>query len=102
MIHNIDYIGNHRYSLAIDLEVGIKYAKELVGNKPFVSVNHMEGYVFSSSFLIQKGKGLNSIDELLNAFPVTCFVCQVNIKYIKRRLVSKVRTDIRRCCWRGF
>ena len=72
MINNIDYIAvTTGPGLAIDLEVGIKFAKELSYrySKPFVPVNHMEGHLFSSLLLNSKGKGLVSDNELLNSFP---------------------------------
>lgn len=72
MINNIDYIAvTYGPGLAIDLEVGIKYAKELSlrYSKPFVPVNHMEGHLFSSLLLNSKGNGLVNDDNLVDAFP---------------------------------
>ncbi|OGC36210.1 tRNA (adenosine(37)-N6)-threonylcarbamoyltransferase complex transferase subunit TsaD [candidate division WS6 bacterium RIFOXYB1_FULL_33_15] len=72
MINNVDYIAvTTGPGLAIDLEVGIKYAKDLSKryNKPFVSVNHMEGHLFSSLLLNSKGSGLVNDESLVNAFP---------------------------------
>ena len=72
MINNVDYIAvTTGPGLAIDLEVGIKYAKELSKryNKPFVPVNHMEGHLFSSLLLNSKGSGLVNDESLVNAFP---------------------------------
>jgi len=54
MINNVDYIAvTTGPGLAIDLEVGIKYAKELSlrYNKPLIPINHMEGHLFSSLLL---------------------------------------------------
>ncbi len=72
MINNVDYIAvTTGPGLAIDLEVGIKYARELAYrySKPFVPVNHMEGHLFSSLLLNSKGNGLVSDDDLVNSFP---------------------------------
>lgn len=72
MINNVDYIAvTYGPGLAIDLEVGIKYAKDisLRYTKPLVPVNHMEGHMYSSLLLNSKGNGLVSDDELVNSFP---------------------------------
>ena len=72
MINNVDYIAvTTGPGLAIDLEVGIKYAKELAlrYNKPFVPINHMEGHMFSSLLLNSKHKGLVSDEKLIDSFP---------------------------------
>ncbi|MGI6423079.1 MAG: tRNA (adenosine(37)-N6)-threonylcarbamoyltransferase complex transferase subunit TsaD [Candidatus Dojkabacteria bacterium] len=72
MINNVDYIAvTYGPGLAIDLEVGIKFAKELATrySKPLVPVNHMEGHLLSSLLLNSKGKGLVNDDDLINAFP---------------------------------
>lgn len=57
--------------LAIDLEVGIRYAKDLALKMgiPLVPVNHMEGHMLSSLVLNSKGNGLVSDIDLENAFP---------------------------------
>ncbi len=71
-IGEIEYIAaTYGPGLAIDLEVGLKYAKELAikYNKPFVPVNHMEGHLLSALQLNSKGRGLVSDDELLDVFP---------------------------------
>ncbi|OGC42446.1 tRNA (adenosine(37)-N6)-threonylcarbamoyltransferase complex transferase subunit TsaD, partial [candidate division WS6 bacterium RIFOXYD1_FULL_33_8] len=72
MINNVDYIAvTTGPGLAIDLEVGIKYAKELSlrYNKPLVPINHMEGHLFSSLLLNSKGNGLVNDDQLVDSFP---------------------------------
>lgn len=72
MINNVDYIAvTAGPGLAIDLEVGIRFAKDLSirYSKPFVPVNHMEGHLFSSILLNSKGNGLINDDSLINAFP---------------------------------
>lgn len=64
-IEDIEYIAvTYGPGLAIDLEVGLDFAKELVKkyDKKFVPVNHMEGHLLSSFMLNSKGKGL--IEEI--------------------------------------
>lgn len=49
-IEDIDYIAcTYGPGLAIDLEVGLNFAKDLAikHNKPFIPVNHMEGHLLS-------------------------------------------------------
>ncbi len=72
MINNVDYIAvTTGPGLAIDLEVGIKFAKDLAirYSKPLIPVNHMEGHLFSSLLLNSKGKGLINDENLINSFP---------------------------------
>ena len=72
MINNVDYIAvTIGPGLAIDLEVGIKFAKELSlrYGKPLVPVNHMEGHLLSPILLNSKGNGLVDNNSLINAFP---------------------------------
>lgn len=72
MINNVDYIAvTYGPGLAIDLEVGIKYAKGLAlrYGKPLVPVNHMEGHLFSSLLLNSKGNGLVTDEQLVDSFP---------------------------------
>jgi N6-L-threonylcarbamoyladenine synthase len=60
-IEDIDYIAvTYGPGLAIDLEVGISYAKELSKkyNIPVIPVNHMEGHLLSSLLLNSKGSGM--------------------------------------------
>jgi N6-L-threonylcarbamoyladenine synthase len=60
-IGDIDYIAvTYGPGLAIDLEVGIKFAKELSKkhNIPVIPVNHMEGHLLSSLLLNSKGSGM--------------------------------------------
>ncbi len=57
-IEKIDYIAcTYGPGLAIDLEVGLNFAKDLAikYNKPFIPVNHMEGHLLSG--LLQNSKG---------------------------------------------
>lgn len=72
MINNVDYIAvTTGPGLAIDLEVGIEYAKKLslTYNKPLIPANHMEGHMFSSLLLNSKGNGLVTDEQLVEAFP---------------------------------
>lgn len=71
-IDDINYIAvTYGPGLAIDLEVGIEFAKDLSikHSKPLIPVNHMEGHLLSSLVLNTKGKGLVSDSELENIFP---------------------------------
>ncbi|KKR05826.1 MAG: hypothetical protein UT34_C0002G0333 [candidate division WS6 bacterium GW2011_GWF2_39_15] len=71
-IEDIDYIAvTQGPGLAIDLEVGIQFAKELCKKygKPLVPVNHMEGHLLSSLTLNSKGVGLVSEKDLKEVFP---------------------------------
>ena len=70
-IEDIDYIvATYGPGLAIDLEVGLKFAQDLAieHNKPFVPVNHMEGHLLSGLLLNSKGNGLFSSDPV-SLFP---------------------------------
>lgn len=70
-IEDIDYIAvTYGPGLAIDLEVGINYAKELSKkyNIPVIPVNHMEGHLLSSLLLNSKGSGMVQGD-IQNIFP---------------------------------
>lgn len=57
--------------LAIDLEVGIEFAKKLAleNSLPLYPVNHMEGHLLSSLLLNSKGVGLVDDALLENMFP---------------------------------
>jgi len=71
-IEDIEYIScTYGPGLAIDLEVGLSFARDLAikYNKPFVPVNHMEGHMFSSLTLNTKGNGLVTDDKLPYVFP---------------------------------
>lgn len=71
-IEDINYIAvTYGPGLAIDLEVGIEFAKEFAikYSKPLVPVNHMEGHLLSSLVLNSKGKGLVNEDKLGDIFP---------------------------------
>jgi N6-L-threonylcarbamoyladenine synthase len=72
-IEDIDYVvATYGPGLAIDLEVGLKFAQILAvdNNKPFVPVNHMEGHLLSGLLLNSKGSGLfNTDEEVRDLFP---------------------------------
>ena len=73
-IEDVDYIcATYGPGLAIDLEVGLKFAQHLSVkyNKPFIPVNHMEGHMLSGLLLNNKGKSFTNElpDDLENLFP---------------------------------
>lgn len=71
-IEDIEYIAaTYGPGLAIDLEVGLAFAKDLAIKlkKPFVPINHMEGHMFSSLLLNSKGKGLVEELDMEKIFP---------------------------------
>jgi N6-L-threonylcarbamoyladenine synthase len=58
-IKDIEYVAcTYGPGLAIDLEVGLNYAKDLAikHSKPFIPVNHMEGHLLSGLLENSKGK----------------------------------------------
>jgi N6-L-threonylcarbamoyladenine synthase len=70
-IEDVEYVAvTYGPGLAIDLEVGIKFAKDLSKkyNIPVIPVNHMEGHLFSSLLLNSKGSGMVEGD-IQNIFP---------------------------------
>jgi N6-L-threonylcarbamoyladenine synthase len=70
-IEDIEYIAvTYGPGLAIDLEIGINFAKELSKkyNIPVVPVNHMEGHLLSSLLLNSKGSGMVEHD-IQKVFP---------------------------------
>jgi len=71
-IEDIDFVAcTYGPGLAIDLEVGLKFAKEISikYSKPFVPVNHMEGHLLSGLLENSKGRGIvkKDIKELFPA-----------------------------------
>ncbi len=71
-IQDIDYLAvTYGPGLAIDLEVGIEFVKELAKkyDKKVVAINHMEGHLLSSLVLNSKGNGLISDEKLPEIFP---------------------------------
>lgn len=68
-IEDIDAVAvTYGPGLAIDLEVGITFAKELSSkyNIPVLPINHMEGHLLSSLLLNSRGRGLveGDIDDI--------------------------------------
>ena len=64
-IEDIQYVAcTYGPGLAIDLEVGLNFAKELAVkyNKPFIPINHMEGHLLSG--LLQNSNGKTFVDDL--------------------------------------
>lgn len=64
-IDEVDYVSaTYGPGLAIDLEIGLAFAKNLAikYGKPFVPVNHMEGHMYSGLLLNSKGSGLVTYD----------------------------------------
>ncbi len=76
--------------LAIDLEVGIKFAKELAleNRKPLITVNHMEGHLLSALSLNSKGIGLVSDKQMSEIFPALALL--VSGKHTELVLVKEV------------
>jgi N6-L-threonylcarbamoyladenine synthase len=71
-IEDIEYIAvTYGPGLAIDLEVGVNFAKDLAKkyNKQFMPINHMEGHLLSSFSLNSKGKGLIETIDTEKIFP---------------------------------
>ena len=69
-MEDIDYVvATYGPGLAIDLEVGLKFAQDLAikYSKPFVPVNHMEGHLLSGLLLNSKGVGIENGEELFPA-----------------------------------
>ena len=88
-IEDVDYIAStYGPGLAIDLEVGLKFAKDLTiqHKKPFVPVNHMEGHLLSGLLLNSKGNGLvkDSVDELFPALGLLISGKHTELIYIER------------------
>ncbi|MHC1716334.1 MAG: tRNA (adenosine(37)-N6)-threonylcarbamoyltransferase complex transferase subunit TsaD [Candidatus Dojkabacteria bacterium] len=71
-IEDIEYVAcTYGPGLAIDLEVGLNFAKDLAikYHKPFIPINHMEGHLLSGLLLNSKGKGLveGNVNDLFPA-----------------------------------
>ncbi|MBU1119643.1 tRNA (adenosine(37)-N6)-threonylcarbamoyltransferase complex transferase subunit TsaD [Patescibacteria group bacterium] len=92
-IEDVDYVAaTYGPGLAIDLEVGLAFAKELAikYNKPFVPVNHMEGHMFSGLSLNTKGNGLvpGDMSEVEKLFPALGLL--ISGKHTELVLVEKI------------
>ncbi len=69
-MEDIDYVvATYGPGLAIDLEIGLQFAKDLAikYNKPFVPVNHMEGHLLSGLLLNSNGVGISNEENLFPA-----------------------------------
>lgn len=66
--------------LAIALEVGVAFAKDLAYNKKkkFVPINHMEGHMLASFILNQKGKGAIEQNKENEVFPALALLMSGN------------------------
>lgn len=93
-IEDVDYVAaTYGPGLAIDLEIGLGFAKDLAikYNKPFVPVNHMEGHMFSGLLLNSKGKGNPVVmTELDNLFPALGLL--ISGKHTELVYVEKIGT----------
>ncbi len=92
-IEDVDYVAaTYGPGLAINLEVGLAFAKELAikYNKPFVPVNHMEGHMFSGLSLNTKGNGLvpGEMSEVERLFPALALL--ISGKHTELLLVEKI------------
>lgn len=89
-IEDIDFVAcTFGPGLAIDLEVGLKFAKDLAieHKKPFVPVNHMEGHLLSGLLLNSKGNGLVE-DDVESLFPALALL--VSGKHTELILVKRI------------
>lgn len=66
--------------LAIALEVGIEFAKNLAytNKKKFIAVNHMEGHMLASFILNNKGKGAIGLNKEKEVFPALALLISGN------------------------
>jgi N6-L-threonylcarbamoyladenine synthase len=66
--------------LAIALEVGLEFAKNLAFSqrKKFVPINHMEGHMLASFILNNKGKGAVSLNKEAEVFPALALLISGN------------------------
>ena len=91
-IEDVDYVAaTYGPGLAIDLEVGLAFAKDLAikYNKPFVPVNHMEGHMFSGLSLNTKGNGLvednmQVVEELFPALALLISGKHTELVYVEK------------------
>lgn len=87
-IDDVEYIAcTYGPGLAIDLEVGLAFGKDLAikYSKSFVPVNHMEGHLLSSLLLNSKGKGFveGNVDELFPAIALLVSGKHTELVYVK-------------------
>lgn len=77
----IDFVAvTYGPGLAIALEVGVAFAKDLAytQKKKFVPINHMEGHMLASFTLNQKGKGVIGENEESTVFPALALLMSGN------------------------
>lgn len=92
-IEDVDYVAaTYGPGLAIDLEIGLAFAKDLAikYNKPLVPVNHMEGHMFSGLSLNTKGRGLipGKMSEVKGLFPALALL--ISGKHTELVYVEKI------------
>jgi len=88
-IEDIDFVAcTYGPGLAIDLEVGLRFAKDLAikYSKPFVPINHMEGHLLSGLLQNSKGKGIlkKDIRELFPALGLLVSGKHTELIYVER------------------
>jgi N6-L-threonylcarbamoyladenine synthase len=96
-IEDIDYIvATYGPGLAIDLEIGLNFAKELAikYSKPFIPVNHMEGHLLSgllenskgTAFTedVEKAKADKGLEELFPAIALLISGKHTELIYVKK------------------
>lgn len=91
-IEDVDYVSaTYGPGLAIDLEIGLAFAKNLAikYGKPFVPVNHMEGHMYSGLLLNSKGTGLVLCD-VNDLFPALALL--ISGKHTELIYVEKIGT----------
>lgn len=88
-IENVDYVAcTYGPGLAIDLEVGLNFAKDLAVKygKPFIPVNHMEGHLLSGLLLNSKGTGLvkDNVEKLFPALGLLVSGKHTDLIYVEK------------------
>ena len=88
-IEDVEYIAcTYGPGLAIDLEVGLKFAQDLAikYKKPFVPVNHMEGHLLSGLLLNSNGNGLvkSNVESLFPALGLLISGKHTELIYVEK------------------
>ena len=88
-IEDVEYVAcTYGPGLAIDLEVGLKFAQDLAikYKKPFVPVNHMEGHLLSGLLLNSNGNGLvkGDVDSLFPALGLLISGKHTELIYVEK------------------